>query len=157
MACLCGESVIYEANVEAVEQDLVRCFVNEELRNVNGGWDPRRTPWLTIDSEGVQEIVEYLTCLAAAGIVCYSTDTSAVRQRNADRIMPRSGCVDVSDPANIQMEQEPTFGTTLRPGHRKAPTRSNGRFPSGSPVGVKPNLLLRSKRSLGSNRRIHYA
>ena len=66
MACLCAESVIYEANVEAVEQDLVRCFVDEELRNVNGGWDPRRTPWLTINSEDVQEIVECLACVAAA-------------------------------------------------------------------------------------------
>ena len=64
--CLCGDSVNSEADVEAVEQDLVRCFVDEELRDVNGGWDPRKTPWLTIDSEDIQEIVERLTCLAAA-------------------------------------------------------------------------------------------
>ena len=66
IARLCGDAVIYAANVEVVEQDLVRCFVDEELRDVNGGWDPRRTPWLTSDSEDVQEIVEHLTCLAAA-------------------------------------------------------------------------------------------
>jgi len=59
--CLCGNSVDSEAQVEAVEQNLVRCFVDEELREVNGGWDPRKTPWLTIDSEDVQEIVGRLT------------------------------------------------------------------------------------------------
>jgi len=58
--------VIYEANVEAVERDLVRCFVDEELRDVSSGWDPRKTPWLTVDSEDVQEIVEHLKCVASA-------------------------------------------------------------------------------------------
>jgi hypothetical protein len=66
MDCLRSNSANDEANVEAVEQDLVRCFVDEEVRDVNGGWDPWKTPWLTIDSEDVQEIVECLTCLAAA-------------------------------------------------------------------------------------------
>ena len=66
MDCLCGDSASYEANVEAVELDLVRCFVDQELKDVGGGWDPRKTPWLTIDSEDIQEIVKRLTCLAAA-------------------------------------------------------------------------------------------
>ena len=66
MDCLCRDSASYEANVDAVELDLVRCFVNKELKDVGGGWDPRTTPWLTIDSEDIQEIVERLTYLAAA-------------------------------------------------------------------------------------------
>ena len=66
MACLCGESVIYEANVKAVEQELVRCSSTRNTRMYGGGWDPRTTPWLTIDIEDIQEIVERLTCLAAA-------------------------------------------------------------------------------------------
>ncbi len=66
MDCLCGDSASYEANVEAVELDLVRCFVDQELKDVGGGWDPWKTPWLTIDSEDIQQIVKRLTCLAAA-------------------------------------------------------------------------------------------
>ena len=40
--------------MEAVELDLVRCFVDQELKDIGGGWDPRKTPWLTIDSEDIQ-------------------------------------------------------------------------------------------------------
>ena len=65
MDCLCGDSASYEANVEADEQDLVGCFVDKELKDVGDRWDPRKTPWLTIDSEDIQEVVERLTCLAA--------------------------------------------------------------------------------------------
>jgi hypothetical protein len=60
MDCLYGNSLNDGANVETVEQDLVRCVVEKELRDTDNGWNPRRTPWLTIDSHDVQEIVEQL-------------------------------------------------------------------------------------------------
>jgi hypothetical protein len=66
MDCLCGDSVQDEAGLARVERDLIRCFADEELRDGNGVWDPRKTPWLTIDSDDVREIVECLTCSAAA-------------------------------------------------------------------------------------------
>ncbi len=66
MDWLYGNSLQDGDNVEAVEQSLVRCFVDEELRDADSGWNPQRTPWLTIDSEDVQEIVERLWCLVAA-------------------------------------------------------------------------------------------
>ena len=64
--CLCGNSPKDEPCIEAVEQDLVRCFVDEELSDADSGWNPRRTPWLTIDSQEVHAIVERLGCLVAA-------------------------------------------------------------------------------------------
>jgi hypothetical protein len=66
MGCLYGSSLEDGVDQEAVEQDLVRCFVGEELRDTISRWNPRKTPWLTIDSEDVQEIVELLACPAAA-------------------------------------------------------------------------------------------
>ncbi len=60
MDCLYGNSLNAGANVETVEQDLVRCLVEKELRDTDTGWNPRRMPWLTIDSHDVQEIVEQL-------------------------------------------------------------------------------------------------
>jgi hypothetical protein len=60
MDCLYGNSLNDGANVETVEQDLVRCLVEKELRHTDNGWNPRRMPWLTIDSHDVQEIVEQL-------------------------------------------------------------------------------------------------
>jgi hypothetical protein len=64
--CLYGDPLKDGANEGAVEQDLVRCFVDEELSDADSGWNPRRTPWLTIDSQEVQAIVERLPCLVAA-------------------------------------------------------------------------------------------
>jgi hypothetical protein len=64
--CLCGNSPKDESRIEAVEQDLVRCLLDEELSDADSGWNPRRTPWLTIDSQEVQAIVERLGCLVAA-------------------------------------------------------------------------------------------
>ena len=64
--CLYGNSPKDETRVEAVEQDLVRCFVDEELSDADSGWNPQRTPWLTIDSQEIQAIVERLACLVAA-------------------------------------------------------------------------------------------
>ena len=63
--CLCGNSSKDESCIEAVEQDLVRCLLDEELSDADSGWNPRRTPWLTIDSQEVQAIVERLACLVA--------------------------------------------------------------------------------------------
>ena len=65
MDCL-YDSLKDGANVEAVEQDLVRCFVDEELTDPDSGWNPQQTPWLTIDSEDVREIVERVACLVTA-------------------------------------------------------------------------------------------
>ena len=66
MDCLYDNSLKDGANVEAVEQDLVRCFVDEELTDPDSGWNPQQTPWLTIDSEDVREIVERVACLVTA-------------------------------------------------------------------------------------------
>ena len=66
MNCLYGSSLGDGADAEAVEQDLVRCFVSDELTDAVNRWNPQKTPWLTIDSEDVQEIVERLACPAAA-------------------------------------------------------------------------------------------
>ncbi|MGA2371683.1 MAG: hypothetical protein ACLP3R_20335 [Candidatus Korobacteraceae bacterium] len=65
VSCLYGNSPNDETRLEAVEQDLVRCFVDEELSDADSGWNPERTPWLTIDSNEVQAIVERLACLQA--------------------------------------------------------------------------------------------
>jgi hypothetical protein len=66
MSCREGDSPNDYTCVEAVEQDLVRCFVDEKLSDADSGWNPERTPWLTIDSEEVQVTVERLACLEAA-------------------------------------------------------------------------------------------
>jgi Aminotransferase class-V len=59
MDCLYGNSP-NDRPVETVEQDLVRCLVEKELRDTDKGWNPRTMRWLTIDSHDVQEIVEQL-------------------------------------------------------------------------------------------------
>ena len=45
-------------NAQTVDRELVRCFVEEELNDEE--WDPRKTPWLTIDSQDVPGIVDRL-------------------------------------------------------------------------------------------------
>jgi hypothetical protein len=47
-----------ELKSREVGRELVRCFVEEELNDEQ--WNPRKTPWLTIDSEVVPEIVNRL-------------------------------------------------------------------------------------------------
>jgi hypothetical protein len=50
---------------QEVDRELVRCFVEEELDYER--WNPRKTPWLTIDSEVVSEIVDRLTADSLVG------------------------------------------------------------------------------------------
>lgn len=53
---------------DAVDADLVRCFVEEELEDEH--WDPHRTPWLTIDSDDVSEIIARLVAQQIRGRSC---------------------------------------------------------------------------------------